>query len=354
MTKKRLFIITAVVFACIIGGIFAFTHFHHRATLPQPAPIRVVLGQAKRIKIANQVSTTGTLVANQQANISAKVSGYVTHINYFEGKRVKANTVLIQLDRSREENNVAAAKANLAMTLLQLKRDKKLLKKGFILQQTYYQIELANQKNLAQYKTALTALKDKTITAPFSGIVGAKTISIGDFVNAGQKLVTLVNTQNLEAEYTLPSRYMQSLQLGQQIVIRTNTLSGKKFTGKVTYIAPSINPLTQTIAVHARLHNKNGLLKPGQFVTITQRLSNPKRVLVIPTQSVVANLAGNYVFSVNHNRAVKISVSLGKKFNGQVVVTHGLKPGQAVVVAGQDQLKNGSAIKVNPTHQSAS
>lgn len=351
MKKKYIIIIVFLFSVFILLTIIYMDHSHHHllnsTNLPQPVELNTV----KIISLPNTVTTTGSVYAYQSTNISAQVSGYVTQIYYQEGEYVTAGTPLIQLDNRSEKDALISAKAALSLSNLQYKRDQKLLSRGLITQDIYYNVKVTNQQNQATANADQTQLDNKTIKAPFNGTIGKRSISVGDYVTAGNPITTLVDNHQLRVEYTLPSSYQYQIKLGQKVIVTTDTSSSNSYfimTGKVSYIASSIDQDTQTIVVHAILDNKNHLLKSGQFVTITQVLGPAKNAIVVPTQSIFASLSGYYVFSVKDNKAIKIPIKIGKKFKNVIEVIQGLKPNDKIVVAGQNHLSNDQAVNVVP------
>ena len=270
----------------------------------------------------------------------------MTKIDYHEGDYIKAGQVLVQLDNQQEKSTLSADMTKAKMSEAQYDRDNKLLKRGFILQDTQYNQKISNQEIKDKIRQDLINLRDKTIYAPFSGIVGAKTISLGDYIQAGTMIVTLTDTQNLIAKYFLPSRFVNQIKLGQAIIASPYMNAAIKLSGRVSYIAPSIDPNSQTIEVHAIIGNHNEELKPGEFVDITQHLGTPAMALVIPTTSVIASLHGYYVYQVKNNKALKTPVQLGTHYRNLVAITHGLNTNDQVVIVGQTELRPGKPVKI--------
>ncbi len=129
-------------------------------------------------------------------------------------------------------------------------------------------VSLDKDKALAQ--TNQTALQKMTLRAPFSGYLGAKQFSLGDYVAPGQKLVILVDQLKLKVVYDLPNHFAPQLQIGQPVTVTADFLPGQRFNAKVNYITPYVNSDSQPIGTQGLLNNKNGALKPGQFVTVSK------------------------------------------------------------------------------------
>lgn len=344
--KKIVISLCAVLFVVIVVGIVVYVHYHTARPTVTASPSPVELATVKMAVIPNVATATGNLVANQSTIISPKVNGYVTAIDYQEGEYVKAGQTLIELDNQSEKENLNSAKTALALSKLQYDRNKNLLKRGLITHDVYYNSKVTFQQNKATVTSDKTNLANKTIKAPFSGTIGARNISVGDFVTTGTKLTTLVDSEKLRVEYSLPTIYLSHLKLGQPILITSNEFPGEKIMGNVSYISSSIDSDTQTINIHGTLKNENDELKPGEFVDITQELGPPKKAITIPTQSLFASLNSYYVYSVKNNKAIKIPVKVGNKFENRVEITKGLKPGDKIVVAGQQYLSENKLVNI--------
>ncbi len=348
LSKRNIAIISSLIL--LIAVAVHFIHFKSRAaTKVTKQPVVVNVYKVKMTTIPSTIQAIGHLDANQKTDVSTKISGYVTQVDFHEGEHVKANQILVQLDNRKEQDDLASAKADAALTQLQYQRDKVLYHRKLILQDVYYNAKVKNEQNQAALKTAITNLSNKTIRAPFAGTVGAETINIGDYVSAGEKMVTLVDSQHLKVEYSLPSHYLGQIQADQTVLINSVANPLAKATAKVSYIAPTIDPDTQMVSIHALLHNDDNQFEPGELINIKQNLGHTSQALLIPSYSLIANINSQYVYTIKNNRAVQTEVVVGARYNGEIIVENGLKPGELVVTAGQNELHNGQTVKVVST-----
>ncbi len=345
MQKSKKIIIVAASVVIVLVGISFLSH-KKKPVIPALAPTLVELSPVTVTNIPLTATAAGNLTANQQTDISSKVGGYISKILFKEGDFVNVDTLLIQLDDEKEQNDLAAAKADAALSALQYERENKAFKKGLILQDDVYNAKVTNEKNQAIVKADKTALDDMALTAPFSGYVGSKSISVGDYVSPGQKLVTLVDQKNLRVEYALPSQYAPQLQVGQAATITADFLPGKSFPAKVDFVSPYIDADSQTIAVHAILNNENGDLKPGQFVNVNQTLGTLPHAILVPENSVFVSMNGAHVFTVKNDHALSIPVKIGERIFGKVQIIDGLKPNDQVITTGQNLVKDNDPVKI--------
>jgi len=346
--KRKLLIITSIAIVVILIAIFVhhkkITALAHKKTPPVPVRVAKPLQQS----LPQIATTTGSLIAKESTVITPRVSGYIRSILFHEGDVVKSGQVLFQLDNQAEKDALDAAKANYALSKFHYQRDQMLLKKGLIPHSIYFASEVTLKQDQAALQTAGTNLSDRIVSAPFNGTAGGIPVSLGDYVNPGTKLTTLVNNQHLRAEYSLPVKDLNHLQLHQTVLI-TDATQKNKATATVSYISAAVDQSSQTIAVHADIENTAQLFKPGEYVTVTQTLGMQKNLLLVPEQSVLASINGYHVFVVRKNKAVKIPVKMGERMGSNVVITSGLTANDPVIVAGENEVKDG--VDVSEAHQ---
>ncbi|MCX7121284.1 MAG: efflux RND transporter periplasmic adaptor subunit [Gammaproteobacteria bacterium] len=342
--KNKLITIPAIIL--IIAMIIFFTHQSKKSPVSikiLPVPVRVSKPIVQSIPLT--LSTTGNLTADKSTVITPRASGYIKSIYFHEGETVKAGQILFQLDFQIQKDALSSAKAAEGLSQLQFKRDKNFLKKGYITQDTYYAAQVTLKQNQAALQTAQTNFDQRTITAPFNGSIGAIPVSLGDYVTPGNTLTTLVDNLNLRAEYALPVNALNQLHLNQ-IASISDSAQKNKISAVVSYISPSIDQSTQTIAVHAKVNNQLQLFKPGEYVTVTQNLGVQNNALLVPEQSVLASINGYSVFTVDDNKAIRTPVKIGDRLNGNVVILSGLKSSDQVIVAGENEVKNNQAVRI--------
>jgi membrane fusion protein (multidrug efflux system) len=342
--NKKSWVIAAVILVAVIV-IAAILH-HKKITQPSAIPPVTVRAEHPAVQsIPATVVTTGYLVAEKSTTITPRAPGYIQSIEFHEGQAVQSGQVLFQLDNQVQKEALTAAQASYALSKLQYDRDVGFLKKGFITQDMFYSAKVALKQNEATLETAKTNYAERQITAPFSGTVGAIATSIGDYINPGNALTTLVDNKHLRVEYTMPVKKLNQLKLNQNVTI-TDATEKNKITAVVSYISPRVNQSTQTIGVHARIDNTTGLFKPGEYVTITQNLGAQKNALLVPEESVLASINGYAVFLAKDNKAVRVPITIGDRINGKVVITSGISAKDQVIIAGENEVKSNQPIVV--------
>ncbi len=345
--KKK--IISTIVGVCLVVVVIAVvaTVCHRKSNKNMlQHRILVKLTTIKTSSIPIIATANGNLEAKNETDISPKVPGYVKTIGFKDGQFVKAGTILVQLDDRKQRDDLAAAKTDVDSSRLQYNRDFNAYKKGLLLQNQLYQAKVTLEKDQAVKKSDETLLHDMTITAPFSGYISARQFSLGDYVGAGQKLTTLIDRQHLRVVYDFPSNYAPQLRVGQSVNITASFLPKQVIHATVNYIAPLVDPNSQTIEVHALISNDKNQLKPGQYVNVEQRLGIQKGIITVPESAIFSNLSGYHVFTVKNGKAVSVPVKIGLHTYSKTQIIAGLKPGDQIITTGQNQVVDGMPVKV--------
>lgn len=342
LRKKLILIIISLLLIIFVWQIYKK---YHAKPAPAPEAIMVEVGHVKQGEIAIQSNTIGTLTAAQSVTLAAEMSGQVAMIMARDGTFVRKGTAIIKLDDTVSKVKAESAKANYQYSEMNYNRMTILGKKGAISQQMIDQslAELKEKKALAEESSVLAS--KMTITAPFDGVLGKIKVNPGEYVRIGEDIVTLTDTKNLRVEFSISEQFLGQLKLGQQVTLTTSSYPGKKFYGKVAYIAPTINTEDRTISVYADVPNDEGLLTAGLFVNVTQLMGSKNNVLLIPAISLVATIDGQQVYKIVNNKAVASPVKVGQRTENQVQILEGLILDDTVVVTGQHKLKDGTPVK---------
>lgn len=314
--------------------------------LPQSEGIWVEAAQVKRGSIPVEVHAVGTLIAENQINITPELPGHIAAILFKDGSFVKKGQALVQLDDRIPKAQLAAAKADFDFSLLTYQRREKLGKKGLWPMQEVDQAraDLEEKRALLQEKQA--TVEKLCLTAPFDGVLGKSAVSLGHYVIPGQALVSLTDVQYLRAEFNVSEKYLSILKLGQTVKISTSAYPNKTFEGKIAYISPTIEAADRTIALYAEVANKEQLLTSGMSVAITQALGVQNNAVIVPSKSILATIEGQQVYKIVNNKAYAVPVLLGQRNEDTVEVLQGLTEKDQIVIAGQHKLHDDMDVKI--------
>lgn len=338
---KRILIVT-IVLAALLWGVFKYWH---RADVVSVDAVTVKTSAVTEILLPLEVKAIGTVVA-KSIDITPEVAGHVEKVLFQDGTFVEAGAALIQLDDAVFKAKLASAKAKWIYSQNDYKRKALLGKQGAIAKQAIDQAEADFKEKEAEMQESDVMLNKMKLTAPFAGMVGQVKVNPGDYVTVGQGMVTLTDTKHLRVEYNVPEKYLADLKIGQSVKMLAAAYPGKAFTGKVSFISPTINTNNRSIALYADLPNPDGLLAAGMFVDVIQSLGVQAKTVMIPARSLVPALDNEQVYLVVDGRAKLSNVLVGKRMGDKVEILKGVLSGDKVVTDGQLKLRNGMQVKV--------
>jgi RND family efflux transporter MFP subunit len=325
---------------------------------PPPSPVQVAT--VKTDMVSNQVSLVGTTEAFSESTVASEVSGVVKFFPVKEGDYVKKGDLLVNLKETelklRLKGAVAAKKriqANLQNAEKELKRVSKLKETNSIAEKQYdtaFYTYLALSQELLQNESEIDLLnyeiKQQKVLAPFSGFVAKEHTQIGEWINKGGPVVTLLNLDNVQITVDVPERYSVLLAPQGNVNVSIKSVSNKPFSGKIYAVLPQGNPNSRTFPVRIHLENPDHNIKSGMETIVTFNLADKKSAILIPKDAIVTSGDSRMVFLVNGGKAVPINVKVLGYYDGGVAVEGNLKPGDQVVIRGNERLRPGQPVVI--------
>lgn len=342
MTKKKIFL---AAFIIIASATWYFVSQHGVAGSQDGDAVYVQAEKIHTTSLPLEVHAIGNLVA-KSVEITPEQPGHVQKILFTDGSFVKQGTLLIQLDDAIYKAKLISAKAQLAYSEMDYKRKAFLGKSGAIAKQAIDAADADLKEKRANADESGVMVNKMALTAPFDGVVSKCKVNPGDYVTTGSSIVTITDTKHLHIEYNVPEKYLPLLKLGQEVKITTSTYPDQTFTGKVAYIAPTINIENRSVGIYADVPNQENKLAPGMFVNVLQFLGTDEHALMVPARSLVPVLDGEQVFKIVDGKAYAVPVQIGKRAGENVEITQGLAPGDVVITDGQLKVKNNMPVKV--------
>ncbi|MDI9817953.1 MULTISPECIES: efflux RND transporter periplasmic adaptor subunit [unclassified Legionella] len=335
-------LLTLIVMTCL--GYFVFQPKKGQVRATEPQAITVETAPVVEKVLADQFETIGSLASTDNIDISSELAGQIATIHFKPGATVKKGTLLIQLDATVLKSELASAKAVLTLSESSYQRTKELAKRKLASEQALDQTlaDLREKENNVKAKEA--QLEKLSLRAPFSGTLGSRQVSVGQYVKVGQPLVRLVANQKLRVEYNLPERYLARLKEGQQVTVISDAFPDKIYKGMVNYVDPAINKETRTIAVEALIDNPDNLLSAGLFVRVNHEFGEKKKRLLVPEESLIPTINGQKIFILRHDKAIAVKVKTGNHHAAMTEICGGLKADDIVIVRGQHKLREGSRV----------
>jgi membrane fusion protein (multidrug efflux system) len=298
------------------------------------------------------ITAVGSMRSDESVTLRPEVAGRVVAIGFEEGRPVAKNALLVKLDPAINAAEVQQAKANLTLAKSKYERAIDLQKQGFISGQARDEAE--NNLKVAEAAEALAAarLAKTEIRAPFSGIIGLRSVSIGDYVKEGQDMVNLESIDPLKVDFRVPEIYLKQVQVGQTLELGLDALPGKTYQGKVTAINPLVDAAGRAIVIRALVKNADTALRPGMFARVKLLTRDAQDALVLPEQALVPQGEDQYVFRVVEGKAVRTKVEVGQRRDSRVEILKGIAPGDTIVTAGQIKIRDGTPVTFGAAEKS--
>jgi len=312
--------------------------------------VNVVAFKSQKQPVSENISLVGNMAANEYVEIKSEIDGIIEFIGFEEGQRVKKGDILFRVDEKKLRAALAQVQANLKLSHASAERYKALIQSKAVSQQEYEQAIATLEMDEATVDLTKAQLSDALIVAPFDGIMGARSVSEGQFIAKGASLSSIINQDLMKAEFNVPERYLNKVQQNQDIEIIVAAYPDKKFKGSVYFINPQIDELTRTVLVKAKVPNGEGLLRRGMFANLNLIVDVRDDAIVIPESAIMLRGESVNIFAVDEEGFARLrQARVGLRFDGMVQIVSGLSEGEIVVVEGHQKLREG--VKVNMKFQ---
>ena len=375
-TRKRM-LWMLIGAALVFGGVFGIKAFFAAQTnkffdnMPQPA-IAVSSAIAKSERWSDDGESVGTFAAINGTDVTTEAGGVVSAIEFDAGQPVSAGTVLVRLNTANEAATLKALDASARLARVQADRWQQLGKQQLVSKDEVQQRITAAATAQAQADAQRALIAQKTIRAPFAGILGIRKVNLGQYVAPGAAIVSLQQLDPIYVNFALPEQMIGKMVEGTAVHASLDSLPGQSFDGLVTAVDPQVDPDTRNFQAQATLRNPDRVLRPGAFARVGFALGGERDVVVIPQTAVSFNPYGNAVFVISKEKRKEGETDAqGKPLTGDklvvtqrfiktgatrgdlIAVTDGLKAGDQIVTSGLLKLRNGAEVTINNTVQPA-
>jgi RND family efflux transporter MFP subunit len=362
----------------------------------EPAAVAVTAAAAVEQPITRFIRVSGTLTAQEDAEVAAEIAGRVEATPVERGSPVAAGAELIRIAAAEAEAQAAEAQANAAqiearlgiasgaafdvervpevanaraaheLAKTEFERVRMLQDRQLISQSEFDQRRAQMDAALRQYdvarngaeqqfqalqaararvKLAQKAVADTVVRAPFGGVVGERLVSVGDYVTRGTKVVSILRVDPLRVELTVPEQYVAAVAAGRAVTFEVDAYPGETFTGQLRFVSPSVTAETRALKIEAVVPNGSHRLKPGFFATARIEQASKQRAILVPASAVRTVSGTARVFVIVEGRAEERVVMTGQAVGDLVEISSGLKAGERVAASGVDQLVDGVRVQ---------
>lgn len=359
---KRRIVVGLVVglVALLCAGLIGFNLFRDRmianffATMQPPAQT-ISATPVQQKEWAPGIPAIGTARASSGVELASQLGGVVRQINIVANKRFAKGDILVQLEDAIERADLADAEASLKLADENLDRSRSLQTKGYTPQASYDQALAQHASAQARVARLKAVIDQKAIKAPFNGVAGISRVDLGQYLQPGTVVATFQDLSSMRVDFRVPEQFADKLKVGQPVRVGVDENS-LNFAGTILGIDPRVDPQTRLLSVQAVVtENKDEAILPGQFLQVRVQLPTENNVMTVPQTALVSSLYGDYVFAVEDQKkdgkdikqVKQVFVKAGRRDGGLVEIVSGLKPGQLIVVAGQNKLQSGGTVNID-------
>ncbi|MBQ5373163.1 MAG: efflux RND transporter periplasmic adaptor subunit [Bacteroidaceae bacterium] len=348
----------SIVGVIVLGsGFLAYQHLMpHENKEMKEAPKEAGNRQSKALNVravvlsqqglTDGIFVSGSLVPDEEVNLSFESSGKITDIFFKEGTHVEKGELLAKINDAPLQADLRKKQAQVKLMQDRLFRAKALLEKEAVSKEAFQEAEANLAALEAEIEGVEAQIEQTELRAPFSGIIGLRQVSVGAYATTTTEVATLTKTAPLKVEFNVPERYAGMLPEGTEL---TFTAEGDLTTrnAKVYASDSRVDPETRTFAIRAIYPNADGRLIPGRYVNVnlvTQRFDN---TLAVPSEAIVSEMGIDKVFVCKNGKAQPVEIAKGLRTDAMVQVLRGLVPGDTVITSGTMQLRSGQNVVVS-------
>lgn len=293
--------------------------------------------------LINEIAVSGSLMAFEEVDLKNEVAGRVVMINLPEGKFVKKSTLLVKLFDDDLQATLKKLQVQLAIQQQIYNRQSELLKVNGITQNDYEQTGLQLNSLKADIEVEKTMIRKTEVKAPFDGVIGLRSISVGAIITPSTLLATLRTENKIKLDFSVPEKYSSVIKTGMKIKFSMNN-TDQQYDASVIATEEGIDVGTRNLKVRALVNSKSKDLLPGSYANVTVRLSENKNALVIPTQAIIPSETNKSVIVARHGKAHFVPVISGIRQASNIEITQGLQSGDTIITSGILFLKEGSKL----------
>lgn len=349
--------------ACVIifGGVFGVQKVLNDGmndffdNMPVP-PVAVTVAEVKEFTWEREITAVGTARAVNGTQLTTESAGIVTEIRFNSGDLVKKGDILVRLEDDADRAQLQALRAAAELSRLELERSRRLHNQGSISKAELDRAQSQADQASGSLTTQEARVAQKTLRAPFDGRLGIRQINLGEYLGAGEPVVSLQQLQPIYIDFNLPEQRLADLSLGLTINALIDAWPDDTFQGTITAIEPGIDRATRNFSAQATLANEDGKIRPGMFARVSVDLGEAEDVLAVPQTAISYNPYGNAVFVIveqqdkdGEARLVvnRRFVRTGRTRGDFVAILEGLQPGDRVATSGLLKLSNNTVVTIS-------
>ncbi|GAM99176.1 probable Co/Zn/Cd efflux system membrane fusion protein [alpha proteobacterium U9-1i] len=308
----------------------------------------VTAAAVSRHTFSDAIQALGTAQARESIVLTPKVADTIRRLRFESGDRVRSGQVLVELASVEQSASLAEANAANAAAQEELRRAQELFDRGFASQARLDTVRAAADAAAARVNAGASRFDDRTIRAPFSGVVGLRLASPGQYVRPGDQIGTLDDLSQIKLDFDVPETRLAQLAPGVAISALTAAYPDRTFDGTISQVDSRVDPTTRTVRVRALLPNPGETIRPGMLMTVQVR-SNPRQALAVPEIAVLDQIDGAYVYRVRTAEggpsAEQVRVQVGQRSGGMAEILAGVAEGDQIITQGVQSVRPGQPVR---------
>lgn len=311
--------------------------------------VPVTTAVAELHSFTDGLQALGTAQARESIMLTPKVADTIRALRFDSGDRVRAGQVLVEMSSVEQAADLAEVRAANEAAQEDLRRQLELFNRGFASQARLDTVRAAADAAEARLNAGNSRIADRTIRAPFSGVVGLRTASPGQYMRPGDQIGTLDDISEIKLDFDVPETQIARVRGGVEIVASTAAYPDRTFPGQIATVDSRIDPTTRTVRVRAILPNQTEILRPGMLMTVEVR-SNPRDALAIPEIAILEQADAAFVYRVADGEGgptvERVAVRTGQRAGGMAEVLEGLSRGDRVITEGLQSVRPGQNVRL--------
>lgn len=362
MTKRVKWGVTAAILL-LIAGMIVYPQIKNELTASgkadevAPAPGTSLRKQVLNINaevlkfqsLTDKVISTGSILPDEEVDLSFESSGKVVNIYFTEGTHVKAGDLLAKINDKPLQAQLRKLEAQIPLAKDRVYRQRTLLEKDAVSQEAYEQVTTEYEKLMADIDLVKANILQTELRAPFDGIIGLRSVSEGAYVSPTTVITKLTKISPLKIEFSIPENYATDVTDGTSIVFRLEDSNGmmRDYNAKVYAVESKVDMSTRTLKVRATYPNTNESIFPGRYTSVEITKREIKDALAIPSEALIPEMGKNVVYLYKNGVAEPAEITIGLRTESRVQVLDGVQPGDTLITTGVMQLRTGMQVTID-------
>ncbi len=298
--------------------------------------------------LVDEIPIIGSLLPDEEVDLSFETSGKITDINFEEGTHVVKGQLLAKVNDRPLQAQLQRLVAQLKLAEDRVFRQDALLKRDAVSKEAYEQVKTELATLNADIELVRAQIEQTELRAPFDGIIGLRQVSVGTYASPSTIVAKLTKVAPLKLEFSVPESYAKDVRVGTSLNFNL-TGSLNKYEAQVYARESSLDPETRSLTIRALYPNPSGIM-PGRYASITLRKQEFENALAIPSEAIVPEMGKDKVFLYKGGKAEPVDIVTGIRTEALVQAVAGLNEGDTVIVSGTQQLRTGMAVTIDNLH----